>query len=249
MLIYSSHYPIYVRIKGGDYLEFKHYSASSYLLKVHGATGSLFGGLGAISLNTSLELKKKIKETHTDLAELGTIKGVLSAQAETAKQINLVWVIVTFVLSAILSPTIFYLGQGLKTVDWQHEKNMYIYKEALKPVKSVEEQAEYITEAVLKESSDYNKYLSVLQKAQGKVLLIIVSILLLSFSIFFLRYQWIISLKECVDNAYTEQEKLLAEKKEEDIRAATLIKEKREKDIRDAALILEVRNSRMLKKQ
>lgn len=227
---------------------FKHYSASSYLLKVHGATGSLLGFLGAISLNTSSELKRKIKETHPDLVELGVIKSGISAQAETAKQINLVWVIVTFVLSAILSPTIFYLGQGLKTLDWQHEKNMYIYKEALESVDSLEEKAEYISTAIEEEGLQFANYLSVLQKAQGTVLLIIVIILSGSFSIFFLRYQWIISLKECVDNAYIEQEQALIDKKEADMRDAALIKENEEKDLRNAALIVEIRKSRMRKK-
>lgn len=73
---------------------------------------------------------------------MGVIKSGINIQAETAKQINLVWVIVTFVFSAILSPTIFFLGQGLKTSDWEHETRMYIYKEALEPVKTVDEKAE-----------------------------------------------------------------------------------------------------------
>ena len=230
-------------------MEFKYSSASRYLLKEHGASGSLFKCFGSISLNTFSELKKKIKDVHPNLLELSVIKSGITTQAEIAKQINLVWVIVTFVLTAILSPTVFYLGQGLKPVDWQHEKNMYLYKEALIPVKSLEEKAEYITEAILKESEEYEKYLNVLQDAHGRMLLIIMMMLLLSFSLFFLRYQWIMSLKECIDNAYTEQEKLIAEKKEEDIRAAALIKEKKEKDIRDAALIMEIRNSRLMKKR
>lgn len=57
-----------------------------------------------------------------------------------------------------------------------------------------------------------------LQQAQGTALLILIGILLVGFSVFFMRYQWIISLKECVDNAYTEQEKALIDKKEADAR-------------------------------
>jgi len=195
-------------------LGFKYSSASRYLLMKHGATGSFFRCFGSISLNTSSELKKRIKEKHPNLDELGVIRSGITTQAEIAKQINLIWVIVTFVLTAILSPTVFYLGQGLKPVDWQHEKNMYLYKEALIPVESLEEKAEYITEAILKESEDYAKYISSLQDAHGRMLIIVMMMLLLSFSLFFLRYQWIISLKDCIDSAYMEQEKFLKDVKE-----------------------------------
>ncbi|MGF6357114.1 putative membrane protein YwzB [Paenibacillus sp. 4624] len=228
-------------------MEFKHFSASSYLLKVHGATGSLFKGLGAISLNTSLEVKRKIKEAHPDLGELGAIRSGIIAQAETAKQINLVWVIITFVLSAILSPTVFYLGQSLKISDWEHESRMYIYKEAIKSVE-VDKQAEYLSKAISEDAVKFMNELKMLQEAQGTVLLILIGMLLLGFSVFFLRYQWIISLKECIDNTYTDQEKMIAEKKEEEKRIATTLKEKEEKELRDVAKIVEIRNRRLMQK-
>ncbi|WP_256974968.1 MULTISPECIES: hypothetical protein [Paenibacillus] len=41
-------------------------------------------------MNISHELKRKIKETHPDLVEVGVIKSGINIQAETAKQINLV---------------------------------------------------------------------------------------------------------------------------------------------------------------
>lgn len=226
-------------------MEFKYSSASRYLLKEHGTSGSLFGGFGAISLNTSLELKRKLKEKNPDL---GVIRSGINAQAETAKQINLVWVIITFVLSAILSPTVFYLGQSLKVSDWEHESKMYIYKEALKSVEDVGKQAEYLSKAISEDALKFTKELKILQEAQGTVLLILIGMLLVGFAVFFLRYQWIISLKGCIENAYAEQEKLLAEKKEEDTRATASIKEKKEKELKDAALIVEIRNRRLMKK-
>ncbi|MDM5277157.1 hypothetical protein QUF95_07175 [Paenibacillus silvae] len=224
---------------------FKYSSASRYLLKEHGASGSLFGGFGAISLNTSLELKRKLKEKNPDL---GVIRSGINAQAETAKQINLVWVIITFVLSAILSPTVFYLGQSLKVSDWEHESKMYIYKEALKSVEDVGKQADYLSKAISEDALKFTKELKILQEAQGKVLLILIGMLLAGFAVFFLRYQWIISLKECIENAYAEQDKRLAEKKEEGTRATAAIKEKKEKELKDAALIVEIRNKRLMKK-
>lgn len=229
-------------------MEFKYSSASRYLLMKHGATGSLFGFFGAISLNTSLELKRKLKETHTNLEDLGTIKSVLSAQAETAKQINLIWAIITFVLSAVLSPTVFYLGMALKPIDWQHESKMYIYKEALKSTESLDEQAEYLSKAISDDALEFTKQLKILQETQGRVIVILSIILLVGFCILFLRYQWINSLKECVDNVFAEQENLLAEMKQEEDKRAAAIKEKKEKEIKDAALIVEIRNRRLKKK-
>lgn len=230
-------------------MEFKYKKASSYLLKEFGATGSSIGRFGSISLNTSLQLKRKLKEEHPDLIELSTIKGAISAEAEGVKLINIFLAIITLVISLISTPTTLYLSMATKPVDWMHEAQMYMYKEVLPSVGEATEQAQYLSDAISDDIAEYISSVRSIQSSQSLFIVVISVSILVGFFVFFLHYKWIMSLKECVDNAYTEQEKLLVEKKEEDIRAAALIKEKKEKDIRNAALIMEIRNSRLMKKR
>lgn len=211
-------------------MEFNYSSASKYLLKELGASGSFFGGLGAISLNTSLELKRKIKQRHTDLEELSTIKGVLSAQAETVRQINLFLAIVTFIFSLISAPTTFYLTMTLKPIDWMHESKMYMYKEVVQSVELSTDHAQFLADGIKDDIAEYMAYTKNLQTAQQFLLFVMACLILVGFSIFFLRYKWIMSLKECLDSAYIEQEKAIKDKKEAE------------------SMVAAIRNNRLMKK-
>lgn len=205
---------------------FKKYShASKYLRKEYKITGIILG-LGRSNLKELHEAKQNLVKDHSE-EELRTLKIDINSHLDANKQVNLVIVIITFLLSTILNIIPFYLQQSIKPVDWIYSAQQIINTQELENYITEKEKINFLQKQIESYTKEFNKGLLKIQKMHLSMLNIILLPLFMLFLMFLYRYRWLLSATNCVEEALEERKKLNNEKKLEEDKYKIKIEESR----------------------
>lgn len=194
---------------------FKNYSyASKYLRKEYKINGIILG-LGRSNLKELHEAKQNLVKDHSE-QELRTLKIDMNSHLDANKQVNLVIVIITFLLSTILNIIPFYLQQSIKPIDWIYSAQQIVNTQELENYNTEKEKIDFLQKQINSYTKEFNKGLLNIQKMHLNMLNIILLPLFILFLVFLYRYRWLLSTTKCIEEALEEKQNLNHEKKLED---------------------------------
>ncbi|MDH2330471.1 hypothetical protein [Paenibacillus polymyxa] len=203
-------------------MDFRAESTGRHLRLKYGAVGYI-KAMGGMSIKTSREVRRKLV-TEATLEDLRDFRAGITSQVKFSQQITLSLTIVSFVLTLLFSPVIFYLQQSLKVADWQHQYIFEIHKEVVQSL-NTDEKIAYLKKAMAQESNGYNEQLHLLEEHHLNSLASIVVPTACIFALLIYRNKWLYSVEQCVIEAFEEKKELIEKEKE---RKEKAMKERKE---------------------